>query len=84
MAKAIRLDRRLIWYKKGAASFHRGDPRPRNTWSDQEWHGALNEGQCFWLGYMVTRGINLYRKMKHEEAVRDYIEHGFDLPPDFQ
>lgn len=79
-----RIDRREIAFHRGQRDFAAGAPRPENIWPDEEWAGALNEGQCHWLGYMVARGVTLMREAKRQDAVRDYIERGIDLPLDFQ
>jgi hypothetical protein len=71
-----RLSRREIWFHKGQASFRQNGPMPVNAWPDDEWH-KLNDGQCFWLGYMFARAKDILRK----ENVRKYIENGEDLPP---
>lgn len=72
MAHAVKLTKREIWFGKGRVSYRRGDHLPENIWPDEEWRGALNEGQCFWLGYMVERGLRIMAQTRHEEAVRDY------------
>lgn len=77
------VDRREIAYRQGQRAFKSGAPRPENIWPDEEWAGALNEGQARWLGYMVARGLKILRDSKRQEAVRDFIEHGIDLPPGF-
>jgi hypothetical protein len=79
----VRLTKAEIWFRKGRLSYRRGDALPENIWPDEEWCRPLNEGQCFWLGYMVERGLRIMSQTRHEDAVRDYIEHGVDLPPDF-
>lgn len=55
--------------------FRLGKPRPENTWSDEEWRGLLNEGQCRWMRQEQVKN--------HAEIVRNYIEHGIDLPEGF-
>lgn len=74
---------KYLAFLRGRRLFKEGAPMPENRWLDEEWNGPLNDGQAEWLGYMVERGITIYRDMKHREAVRDYIESGIDLPPDF-
>lgn len=82
--KIRKVDRREIAYRQGMKLFHAGKPCPANTWTDEEWHDALNEGQCRWLGWMMARGFSIWKDIRHKEAVRDYIEHGIDLSPDFE
>jgi len=79
----IQIDRRELAFRNGMKLFVDGRPCPDNVWSDDEWAGVLNEGQARWLGWMLGRARKLLHEMRHADAVRDYIEHGIDLPPDF-
>jgi hypothetical protein len=78
-----RVDHREIAYRQGMRAFNEGYPRPDNSWPDEEWRGHLNEGQCRWLGYMMARGLKILAEIKSQDTVRDYLEFGVDLPPDF-
>lgn len=70
-------------FLRGRRMYNEGAPKPENRWSDEEWNGPLNDEQAEWLGYMVERGTAITKESRRREAVRDYIERGIDLPPNF-
>jgi hypothetical protein len=39
--------------------FRDGKFRPQNIWTEEEWAGPCNEGQCEWLGWMIERAHKL-------------------------
>lgn len=87
MTVVRKLSEKELWFKKGEQSFRSGRPNIENTWTEEEWRESPNIGQCFWLGWMFARaqsimmGINSDNK---RDAIRNYIEHGIDIPDRFK
>lgn len=68
-------------FNEGRLAFMRDIPQPPRPADDGSEQGTQKE--AFWLGWMLERGNRLIKEIKRREAVRDYIERGDDLPPDF-
>jgi hypothetical protein len=86
MPKITKLFQLDIWFKKGEQAFRNNKPNIKNIWSEDEWNPPRYKEQYFWFGWMLERGRGILDEIKNErrkEIIKDYIESGYDLPPNF-
>ena len=67
-------------FNEGRLLFLRGGERPPTPPDDKQ----CTADEARWLGYMLERARKIMKADLLREAVREYIEHGHDLPPDFR
>lgn len=66
------IDPRMVAFERGRQMFRDGVFITRNIWSDEEWRGPLNEGQCEWLGWMMGRAAKLSAEFRARDRREEW------------